>query len=105
MRSLPAPESPTAVTVGESHFDVGGIGDWAAANIWVFLLIAAVLFVFFLFQKGGFAEKFLEYRIKRDELESKRLDDMRVITDIFAKKYDRPDPLLPFDDNDLGRGR
>jgi hypothetical protein len=92
------PDSPTKVSIGDSSFDIAAIGDWVAANVWLFLLVAFVMFVFFIFQKGGFAERFLDYRIRKTELEAKQLDDARVIADIFMRKHDREDPLLPFDD-------
>ncbi len=95
------PVSGTAVKVGDSAFDPGALGNWIEAHLWVFLLIAAVGFVFFIFQKGGFAEKFLDYRIKREELDAKQLENAKAITDAFRRKHDRPDPLLPFGDNDV----
>lgn len=91
-------ESPTKVEIGNGSFDVAGIGQWISDNIWLFLLIVGIGFVFYLFQKGGFAEKLLEYRIKSKELDSKRLDDTRVIADILRRRFDREDPFLPFDD-------
>ena len=90
--------SPTKVKIGGSAFDPAALGNWLEGHVWLFLLIASVLFVFFLFQKGGFAEKYLDYRRARDEQKAKQLDDLRAITDVFKRKYDRPDPLLPFDD-------
>lgn len=93
-------ESTTAVSVGDAHFDVAGVGNWVASHVWLFLLIAFVAFIFFLFQKGGFAEKFLAYRTRVRELDAKKLDDVKAITDILRRKYDRADPFLPFDDVD-----
>ncbi len=88
----------TNVEIGESRFDPTAIAGWIEGHIWVFLLIAFVLFVFFIFQKGGFAEKYLDYRLKKEELDAKQLSDAKVVADIFSRKYDRDDPLLPFDD-------
>ena len=89
--------SPTTVHVGDSSVDVAAVGNWLANHVALFVLVAAILFVFFLFQKGGFAEKYLQYRIRRQELDAKQLDDARVIADIIARRYEREDPLLPFD--------
>ena len=89
---------PTKVELGDSSFDLAAIGDWVGNNLPIFLVLAFVAFMFFIFQKGGFAEKFLEYRIRGRELDAKQLDDSRAIADILRRKYDRPDPLLPFDD-------
>lgn len=83
--------------IGDSHFDVAAIGNWLASNIYLFLLVASVAFIFFIFQKGGFAEKFLESRTRARELDAKMLDDARVLADILLRKYDRDDPMLPFD--------
>ncbi len=91
-------QSSTTVKVGDSSFDPTAIVGWIENHVWVFLLCAAIAFVFFIFQKGGFAEKYLAYRTRKDELDAKKLDDLRAVTDIFVRKYDRPDPLLPFDD-------
>lgn len=90
--------SPTRVDVGEGSFDLAGVGGWIEAHLWLFLLFAAIVFVFFIFQKGGFAEKYLEYRTRKEELDAKRLDDMRVIADMLSRRHDRDDPLLPYDD-------
>lgn len=91
-------DSPTKINVGEGSFDIAGVGQWISDNIWLFLLLVGIGFVFFLFQKGGFAEKLLEYRIKSKELDAKQLDDTRVIADILRRRFDREDPFLPFDD-------
>jgi hypothetical protein len=87
----------TSVEVGETSFDVAGIGAWISDNIWLFMLLVFIAFIFHIFSKGGFAEKLLEYRFKGRELDAKQLDDARRLADTFAKKYDRDDPLLPFD--------
>lgn len=92
------PGESTNVKIGEAAFDIAGVGDWAANHISFLLLIAGVAFIFWLFQKGGFAEKFLDYRIRGRELDAKQLDDTRILVDIFREKYGRDDPLLPFDD-------
>ena len=98
--------SPTRVEVGETtSFDVAAVGDWISDHVWLFLLVAFVAFVafvFHLFRRGGFAEKLLEYRVKVKELDAKQLDDARELADIMRRKYDREDPLLPFDDPELG---
>ena len=96
-------DSPTRVEVGDTtSFDVAAVGDWISNHVWLFLLVAFVAFIFHLFRKGGFAEKLLEYRVKVKELDAKQLDDARELADIMRRKYDREDPLLPFDDPDLG---
>lgn len=92
-------DSSTKVEIGQSSFDLAAIGDWVAGNIWLFLLFAFVGFIFFIFQKGGFAEKLLDYRLRSRELDAKQVDDLRAVADIFRRKYDRADPLLPFDDS------
>jgi len=91
-------QGSTQVTVGDSHFDVAGVGNWISDHVWLFLLVAFVAFMFWIFQKGGFAEKYLEHRTRVRELDAKQLDDLKAVTDIFRRKYDRSDPLLPFDD-------
>jgi hypothetical protein len=73
---------------------LAGVGQ----NIWVFLLVASVLFVFHLFRPNGFAAHFLDYQLKRRQLDSKRLDDTRRIADILQRKHDPEEPMLPFDD-------
>lgn len=96
-------ESDTRITVGDGGFDLAGVGNWVIEHLWLFLLIAFVAFVFWLFQKGGFAEKFLDYRVRTKELDAKQLDDIRIMADIFRRTYDRDDPLLPFDDGPTDR--
>ena len=96
-------EKSTTVHVGDSSFDIAGVGDWLVHNIGFFVLLAAVAFIFFLFQKGGFAEKLLDYRLRRKELETRQLDDAKVIADMLNRRYERDDPLLPFDDAVKGR--
>lgn len=93
----------TVVIAGDSSLDIAAVGNWLEAHIWLFLLVAFIAFLFFIFQKGGFAEKLLDYRIRSRELEAKKLDDVRVIADIFRRKYDRPDPLLPFENGSDGK--
>lgn len=80
------------------NFDLVAIGDWISNNIWLFLLVAAVAFVFHLFRPNGFAIKWLEAKTRQRELDAKQVDDVRAIANIFAMRFDRPDPLLPFDD-------
>lgn len=80
-----------------SGINIVALGDWIKANIWLFLLFAFIAFIFFLFQKDGFAIKWMELKVRERELDSKQLDDARVLADIFMRRYDRPDPLLPFD--------
>lgn len=87
----------TSVEVGETSFDIAGVGAWITDNIWLFMMLVFIGFIFHIFVRGGFAEKFLEYRIKGRELDAKQLDDIRRLADTFARKYDRDDPLLPFD--------
>jgi hypothetical protein len=87
----------TSVEVGETSFDIAGVGDWVAANIWVFLLIAFVVFMFHVFQKGGFAEKYLEYRNRKRELEASQSTDLRKIIETLDRKFDSDEPWLPFD--------
>jgi hypothetical protein len=94
-------ESATKIAIGDSGFDLAGIGQWVSNNVSLFLLFAFVGFIFWIFQRGGFAEKYLEYRTKGKELEAKQLDDVRVLTDIFRRTYDRDDPYLPFDDETM----
>ena len=94
--------APTKIEVGDASFDVAAVGDWVGQNVWLFLLVAFVAFIFFIFQRGGFAEKYLEYRIKIRELDAKQVDDTRILADILRRNYDREDPYLPFDEPDLG---
>lgn len=89
----------TAVEIGDSKFDLAAIGDWIGANIWLCLLVAAIVFIFWIFRKGAFAEKLLDYRIKQRELDAKRIDDAKELANILTRKYDRDDPLLPFPDD------
>jgi hypothetical protein len=91
-------ESSTAVVIGDAHFDMAGIGDWAADNLEIFLIFAFVAFTFWIFRKGAFAEKFLEYRLKSRELDAKQLDDSRAVADILRRHLGPDEPLLPFDD-------
>lgn len=91
-------DSPTKVEIGDSSFDVAGVGQWVSDNIWLFLLVVGIAFVFYLFQPSGFAEKLLDHRRKIRELDAKHLDDTRAIADILQRRFDREDPLLPFDD-------
>lgn len=86
----------TKVVIGDSNFDLAGVGGWINDHVYLFLLIAAVAFIFFIFQKGGFAEKLLEYRLKARALDSKRLDDARALADILTRKYEGDEPRLPF---------
>lgn len=95
-------QSSTQVQVGNNSFDIVEVGNWVTNNVWVFLLVAFVVFMFHVFQKGGFAEKLLDYRIRKKELDAKQVEDVRILIDISKRKYDREDPLLPFDDPNLG---
>lgn len=88
----------TKVEVGENSFDIAGVGGWINDNIWMVLLFVLIGFIFYIFQPGGFAEKMLEHRAKLKELDAKQLDDTRAIADILQRRFDREDPLLPFDD-------
>lgn len=90
-------KAPTAVKIGDNSFDIAAVGDWIADNIWLFLLVAFVVFMFHIFQKGGFAEKYLEYSNRKRELETKQVDDVRKIIDILDKKFEGEEPWLPFD--------
>jgi hypothetical protein len=90
-------ESSTQVKIGENSFDIAGVGDWVTANIWVFLLIAFVVFMFHIFQRGGFAEKYLEYRNKKRELEANQSSDLRKIIETLDRKFDGDEPWLPFE--------
>jgi hypothetical protein len=92
--------SDTRVVVGGASFDLAGVGGWALSNVWFVLLICAVLFIFYLFQPGGFAEKFMEYRNKKRELDVKQLDAARELSDKLRQQYDRDEPYLPFDKSD-----
>lgn len=94
------PKADPAIKTGDGSIDVIALVNWANEHIWVFLLIAAVLFIFFLFQRGGFAEKYLEYRTKREELDANKARDMRVIVEMFRRRHDREDPLLPLEFGD-----
>ena len=91
-------DSTTAVEIGDSSFDVAAIGDWAISNFEYVLIAAFIVFMFWIFQKGGFAEKYLEYRVKSKELDAKQVDDMRELTDMFRQRHGVDEPLLPFDD-------
>jgi hypothetical protein len=90
--------SRTKVVIGDSNFDLAGIGGWIEGHVWLFLLTALVAFIFFIFQKGGFAEKLLEYRLKVRELDARQIDAARALADRLKRQYDRDDPLLPFYD-------
>lgn len=94
---MSATAAQPVVKIGHSSIDVVAIGNWAEAHLWMFLLIAAIGFVFFIFQKGGFAEKYLDYRVRKAELDAKKLDDVRRLADILERKFGREDPFLPFD--------
>lgn len=102
---LVAGERNTAVEIGEAKFDIAGVGGWINDHIWLGLLIAAVVFIFWLFQKGGFAEKLLEYRIKARELDAKKLDDARRVADILSRKYEGDEPRLPFGEDSSDKDR
>ena len=77
---------------------IGELGNWISDNIFLFLLIAGIAFLFHLFRPHGFAEKFMEYRLKQRELDAKQLDDARAIANILRRKFEIDEPLLPFDD-------
>lgn len=90
----------TMIEFEGGQFDLAGIGNWAESHIEIFLVIAFITFIFFIFRKGAFAEKLLEYRLKAKELDAKQLDDARVVADILRRHLGPDDPLLPFDDLD-----
>ena len=90
-------EPSTKVTIGDSAFDIAGVGNWVTANIWVFLLVAFVVFMFHVFQRGGFAEKYLEYRNRNRELEASQSNDLRKIIETLDRKFDGDEPWLPFE--------
>lgn len=91
-------ESSTRIEYAGGGFDLAAVGQWVQDHIWLALLCIFIAFIFHLFRPGGFAEKYLEYRTRKSELDSKHLDDVRKLTDMFKRKYDRDDPFLPFDD-------
>lgn len=93
-------DSSTVIEIENSKFDLAAIGNWAEDHVEIFLLFAFIAFIFFIFRKGAFAERFLEFRLKSKELDAKRLDDSRVVADILRKQLGPDAPLLPFDEWD-----
>jgi len=91
--------------VGDTSFDVAGVGDWISNHVWLFLLIAFVAFVFYIFQKGGFAEKFLEYRLKREQLAAQQASDVKAIAEAMSRRNEGDEPLLPFERKRGGKGK
>lgn len=81
------------------QFDPVAVADWISNNVWIFLLIAFVAFIFHIFRPNGFAIEWIKASTRKRELDAKQLDDARFLANIFSRKYDRPDPLLPFDDD------
>ena len=88
-------------TVIESEvvtFDLAGILGVIEDKLWLVLVIAFIVFMFWIFQKGGFAEKLLDSRQRQRELEAKKLENLRHISDKLSRKYDGDEPFLPLPD-------
>jgi hypothetical protein len=94
--------SNTEIKAGDYSFDLAAVGNWVTDNLWLCVLLLAIAFVFHLFRVGGFAEKYLEYRTKRRELDIKQLDGLQKMADTLSRKYDGDEPFLPFDDDLTG---
>ena len=88
----------TVVKSDNLEFDVAGVGDWLVDNVEFALVLALIAFIFYLFQKGGFAEKLLQYRLEKQRLEAQQKADLRAIAEAFHKKFETDSPLLPFDE-------
>ncbi|QLC25774.1 hypothetical protein HFP57_12610 [Parasphingopyxis algicola] len=90
----------TAVEGGGFSFDVRAIGDWITDNIWLFLLIVLIAYIFFISRKDGLASKYLDYRAKTREIEASKVEGLRRLAQLFESSYGPDEPLLPFDRKD-----
>jgi len=80
------------------RFDLAGLLSALEAHLPMVLLLLFVGFMFWVFQKGGFAERFLDARQRKRELDARQLENLRHIADKLGRKYDGDEPFLPLPD-------
>lgn len=90
--------SSTKVEAEGYSFDASGLLNLVGDNLWLVLLLLAIAFIFFIFRKGAFAEKLLESRNRKHELDARQVESLRHIADTLSKKYEGDQPFLPLPD-------
>lgn len=88
-------DSPSTVQADGFSFDVAGILSAIEGQLWLVLLLLFIGFIFWIFQKGGFAEKYLESQNRKRELDAKQVESLREIAHILSDKYKDAEPFLP----------
>lgn len=88
----------TVVQAKDVEFDLAGVLGVIEDKLWIILLLLFVAFIFYIFQKGGFAEKYLESRNRARELDARQVENVRYIADKLSRKFDGDEPFLPLPD-------
>lgn len=83
---------------GGVEFDLASIGNWLTEHPWLVLFFVLVLFLFWIFQKDGFAIRYLEYRNRKREIESQKVSELQTLLPLIRKRVLPSQPQLPFDD-------